>query len=213
MEQSGGTVNGNGGEVAVDRDLERLEVEKATLLAELEECRRRVSELSFRAFHDPLTQLPNRALFFDRLEHALAARRRDGRGLAVLFCDLDDFKLVNDELGHATGDRVLMAVAESLQRCVRPGDTAARLGGDEFAVLLEGGVTRKSAVAVARRMIESLGRPFHLGGVDVRVGACVGIALGASRDDDAHDLVHRADMAMYEAKRARAGSYALASNH
>ena len=164
--------------------------------------------LTHQAFHDSLTGLPNRALFFDRLEQALSrAERREGR-VAVLFLDLDNFKYVNDSLGHDAGDGLLVAVAGRLRGCVRPEDTVARLGGDEFAVLLEardaGETTR-----VARRIVEALREPFELGGREVFAGTSVGIALGEAGRERPDDLLRKADLALYEAKRGGKARYAL----
>ncbi|MEY2533685.1 MAG: hypothetical protein QOF29_1595 [bacterium] len=155
--------------------------------------------LAHQAFHDSLTGLANRDLFRDRLEHAMARARRDGSA-AVLFIDVDDFKNVNDTLGHAAGDRMLSLVAERLRGCVRPGDTAARLGGDEFGVLLEdigdAGVAERSAA----RVLAALERPVVLGDHDVAVRASIGIALTGAAVNEADHLLRNADIAMYAAK-------------
>jgi diguanylate cyclase (GGDEF)-like protein/PAS domain S-box-containing protein len=142
-------------------------------------------QLARQAFHDSLTELPNRALFLDRLGHALArARRGDGQA-AVLFVDLDDFKIVNDSLGHESGDRLLAQVAERLRSCVRPGDTVARLFGDEFAVLLESPTAGDEAQRVAARVLERLQTPFELGGREIFASASIGITdCGPVKDAD-----------------------------
>ena len=161
-------------------------------------------ELAHQAFHDSLTGLPNRALFQDRLGHSLARSGREGRYVAALFMDLDNFKVINDSLGHEVGDGLLVEVAGRLGACVRPGDTAARLGGDEFAVLLENIAGTDDAVAVADRIAEALSEPFGLGGRDVYVSASIGVALGGGSTEDApglDDLIRRADLAMYGAKK------------
>ena len=121
----------------------------------------REEQLRYQAFHDPLTGLANRLLFRDRLEHAAALRQREGRVLTVLFLDLDDFKLVNDRLGHAAGDALLVDVAERLRACLRQGDTVARLGGDEFAVLLEDGSEAQDRLAA--RIVDAMEVEFQLG--------------------------------------------------
>ena len=122
------------------------------------------SELAHQAFHDSLTELPNRALFADRLEHALERTNRRKAAVAVLFLDLDDFKPINDSFGHDAGDQLLMAVAQRIKACVRPEDTVARLGGDEFTVLLEDIADVRYAIAVAERIEESLAEPFQVEG-------------------------------------------------
>ena len=157
-------------------------------------------QLRHRAFHDPLTQLPNRALLLDRLQHALS---RDGRfddQIAVLFLDLDDFKLVNDRLGHGCGDELLVMVARRLRSCLRSVDTPARLGGDEFAVLLEGIRDIDQAAETATRIIEGLSAPFEVGGLPVPLATSVGVALGTAKTVSAEELLREADIAMYAAK-------------
>src|SRR3984893_7477764 len=124
--------------------------------------RAREQELSYQAFHDPLTGLANRALFRDRLEHALELARRSGQKLAVLFLDLDDFKVVNDDLGHDAGDRLLMVVAERIKSCVRPGDTTARFGGDELAVVLSEVNDIDDAIVVAERLVQAFRQPVSI---------------------------------------------------
>jgi diguanylate cyclase (GGDEF)-like protein/PAS domain S-box-containing protein len=156
-------------------------------------------QLTHQAFHDPLTGLANRALFRDRVQHALALNRRTQQPLAVLFLDLDGFKAINDSLGHLVGDKLLGAVSRRLQASVRPGDTVARLGGDEFAVLLEDLEGLHVAQQVAARFIDEMKSAFSLKGHEVFVGASVGIALSAE-SDDADELLRNADLAMYRAK-------------
>src|SRR5262249_26667157 len=125
-------------------------------------------ELRHQAFHDPLTGLANRSLFEGRMTHSLAIANRRGRGFAVLFLDLDDFKTINDSLGHARGDAMLRAVGQRIAAILRPTDTAARLGGDEFALLIEI-ATEAEAHTVARRILEALARPFAIDGRELRV--------------------------------------------
>lgn len=155
--------------------------------------------LAHAAAHDPLTGLPNRDLLADRLVHALAREARDQRGLALLFADLDDFKIVNDSFGHTVGDQVLVEVTRRLGRCVRDGDTVARLGGDEFTLVLEGIGDDRAASSVAERVARELRRPIVAGGADVRVTASVGIAV-ARPGEEPEELLRRADAAMYRAK-------------
>ena len=154
-------------------------------------------QLGHQAFHDILTGLPNRALLTERVEAAIAA---GGTSAALLFLDLDDFKTVNDTLGHSIGDEVLVEVARRVQRSVRPGDTAARLGGDEFAVLLEA-TDEKGTEVVAASLIEAMKKPFDLAGRETHIHASVGIAFACSAGS-ADELLRNADVAMYSAKAA-----------
>jgi diguanylate cyclase (GGDEF)-like protein/PAS domain S-box-containing protein len=153
------------------------------------------------AFHDALTGLRNRTLFIDRLARCLRrARHTDGPDFAVLFLDLDRFKVVNDSLGHLVGDQLLMAIARRLESCLRPSDTVARLGGDEFAILLDDIRDVTDATRVAERIHRELSQPFQLGGQEVFTTASIGIAVSASHYERADDLLRDADMAMYRAK-------------
>jgi len=158
--------------------------------------------LEHQALHDPLTGLPNRTLFVDRLGQALARtqRRRSGSGVAVLFMDLDGFKAVNDSLGHNAGDRLLVAVAERLKGCFRPEDTLARFAGDEFIVLLEEVNGADDALRVAQRIIEEFQGPFALEGREIFVRFSIGVALGEAHTKDPEGLLRDADIAMYRAK-------------
>jgi diguanylate cyclase (GGDEF)-like protein/PAS domain S-box-containing protein len=164
-------------------------------------------DLKHQAFHDGLTGLANRALFVDRVGHALDRSDRLAAPIAVVFLDLDDFKTVNDSLGHPAGDRLLVGVAERLELLVRPGDTVARLGGDEFALLLEYGEMPDAARAVALRLADVLSRPFLIGADEVTVQASVGIAIGEPRRQSADELLMHADLAMYMAKRNGKGTF------
>ena len=169
------------------------------------------AQLARRAFHDPLTDLPNRALFMDRLGQGLTRMMRQGGGLAVLFLDLDRFKIVNDSLGHDAGDRLLVAVAARLLGRLRPGDTASRLGGDEFTVLLEDLGAVGDAVAVAEDLLAALANPVFLDDRAIHVTASVGIAFSDDDEGEATELVRRADVAMYRAKRRGRGRFAIYS--
>jgi diguanylate cyclase (GGDEF)-like protein len=159
--------------------------------------------LRHQALHDDLTDLPNRALLYDRMEDALTAAERNGEPAALLLIDLDRFKEVNDTLGHDSGDRLLEEVAVRLREVVRRGDTLARLGGDEFAVLLRGIPHRGLAAELAGRLQDALARPFTLNGVVAALDASIGIAHCPEHGTDVHTLVQRADVAMYDAKRSR----------
>jgi diguanylate cyclase (GGDEF)-like protein/PAS domain S-box-containing protein len=176
--------------------------------------RRTLEAVTHQAFHDPLTDLANRALFTDRVASALA--RRDDAStatVAVLLLDLDDFKTVNDSLGHAAGDELLVAVAARLRACVRPGDTLARLAGDEFAILLDELDDDGSAVAVAKRVAKRLEAPFEIEAMEIAVRASIGISLGQSPDARPDDLMRDADVAMYEAKAQGKGGYRVFEPH
>jgi diguanylate cyclase (GGDEF)-like protein len=151
------------------------------------------------ALHDPLTKLPNRSLLLDRLGLALSRAGRLGSLVAVLFLDLDGFKAVNDSLGHAAGDELLIQVAERVRGCIRPADTVARLGGDEFGILLEDVSDATGAHAVADRILDTVRAPMTIQGKELVTGASIGVVLGAS-DEGAGDLLRKADLAMYVAK-------------
>lgn len=163
-------------------------------------------QLRHQAFHDPLTGLANRALFSEHLEQAVRRRGRTGRGLALLFVDLDSFKAVNDLHGHANGDELLNQVGARLHATCRDADAIARLGGDEFAVLFEA-LALGSDAAAAERLIESFAKPFPVQGVDVFVTASIGVALDDSGTESGEDLLRNADLAMYAAKTKNKGSY------
>jgi diguanylate cyclase (GGDEF)-like protein len=165
--------------------------------------------LEHQSLHDPLTALPNRRLFAEHLRAALARADRRREPVFVLYLDLDDFKVVNDSLGHQTGDRLLLAVCERLRTCLRPGDTAARMGGDEFTVLLADVTRPEDAIRVADRLARKLKAPFRLGSHEVVVNASVGIASRLNGQDTAEDLLRRADVAMYDAKKRGKGQYRL----
>jgi diguanylate cyclase (GGDEF)-like protein/PAS domain S-box-containing protein len=171
------------------------------VISDITDLKRSEERLIHNAFHDSLTDLPNRALFFDRLPHAVdRTRRRSDYEFAVLFLDLDRFKVVNDSLGHRTGDQLLVGIARRLESCLRPGDTVARLGGDEFTVLLEDIAGASDATRIADRIQQALKVPFRLGGTEAYSSASIGIALSTTGYDDPEDLLRDADLAMYRAK-------------
>ena len=202
--------------VRVDGQRRRMEATFANLLGgdavdgvvatfrDVTEQRDLERKLSHRAFHDELTGLANRALFLDRMDHALRVARSDADPVVVLFVDLDDFKSVNDALGHGVGDQLLRTIADRIKATSGSGDTPARLGGDEFALLLEdrGGVDR--ALDVAERLLDGLREPVRLAGYDLAVLASVGVAVAAPGMTTS-SLLRDADIAMYEAKRAGKG--------
>lgn len=187
------------------QDVEVLEVVAALASTALrnirlvDDIRRSEEQLAHQTFHDPLTGLANRSLFLDRVGHALARSARQAAPLAVLFIDLDDFKKVNDSLGHPSGDRLLEVAAERLTVCVRGSDTVARLGGDEFAILVEDAHSPSEVLAIANRVAAALSSPFHISGSDLFVTASIGVAP-ADIGNTADELLRNADVAMYFAK-------------
>lgn len=169
------------------------------LLQDITEEKRLRDELERLAFHDPLTDLANRRLLVDRISNHLDRGRRTGRFGGVLFADLDDFKVLNDSLGHHAGDHVLRTVASRITADVRPGDTVCRLGGDEFAVLLEEVTDLEEALAISARLSERVARPIEVAGRTIVPRMSVGVVL-LSGDHDADRALHEADLAMYRAK-------------
>jgi diguanylate cyclase (GGDEF)-like protein/PAS domain S-box-containing protein len=159
-------------------------------------------QLQHQAFYDPLTDLPNRALFLDRLQHLFQRSRRSlgSPQFAVLYLDLDRFKTINDSLGHQVGDELLIATARRLERCLRPGDTLARLGGDEFTVLLDDVRSEADATGVAERIHQEVAAPLQMQGVEVYTSVSVGIALSTAGYQSPEDMLRDADTAMYRAK-------------
>lgn len=178
---------------------------------EIVERKKAEEKLLHDAFHDSLTGLPNRALFTDRLQHAITtSRRRAGTPYyAVLFCDIDRFKIVNDSLGHPIGDQLLLIVGRKLIDCVRPGDTVARLGGDEFAILVEDIGDLAHAVDVAERVKRILSIPLNIKGNQIFTSLSIGIAIGAERYERPEQALRDADIAMYEAKDRGNASYEI----
>ena len=214
------TVRSNGQQPAHDhwwvrREEDRVEVEVrcsdfrgertvgglVVTLRDVTEQRRLEHELTQRAFHDSLTGLPNRTLLLERIQRALLRGRRESKLTCLLFIDLDDFKMVNDTMGHAAGDHLLIAVAERLSKALRRTDTAARLGGDEFAVLMEDAKEPLDAELLAAQVIQTLARPFDLPEESVTVTASVGVAT-AKDSTDGDELLTHADLALYAAKAA-----------
>ena len=178
------------------------------IIRDISEKKRIERQLLHDAFHDKLTGLPNRALALNRISHALSRRDDHPRfRCAVMFVDLDRFKMVNDTMGHAAGDSLLIEVAERLQNVMRPADTIARLGGDEFVVVLENVVDMRNAIHVAERVLEALKPEINLKGSPVQANASLGIALSQDDTDDAEELLRRADIAMYRAKEKGRGRY------
>ncbi len=176
---------------------------------EINEFPRRLDQLIREAFRDALTGLPNRALFMDRLAHALTRAEHGGANLAVLFLDLDRFKILNETLGHEVGDRLLLEVGHRITSCLRPEDTVARLGGDEFALLLEDTADLTAATAMAERVSAEIQRPFIVDGRDVLISASIGIALTGGGSMQPEEVLHNADLAMYQAKAEGRARYEL----
>jgi diguanylate cyclase (GGDEF)-like protein len=167
-----------------------------------------VDQMRHLAYHDALTGLPNRSLFFEHLVRAVANANRTGASLAVLYLDLDRFKLVNDSLGHNMGDQLLEAVAQRLRNSLRTADLAARLGGDEFAVLAEN-TSAEGATVLAERICNALGDPFRIGGHDLAVAASIGVVVDEAGHTDADSMLRNADLAMYRAKLDGVGQHAV----
>lgn len=175
--------------------------------ADADDCNRSLGAVSRAAEHDALTELPNRVLFRDRLEQAIAQAHRHGTRLAVLFVDLNQFKQINDTLGHAIGDQVLQRTAHSLAACIRDSDTVSRHGGDEFLVLLTDVKLAVDAVTIADNIAAALGAPSRIGHNVLRLSASIGISVYPDDGDEADVLIDRADAAMYLAKRHGVGRF------
>lgn len=164
----------------------------------------RQTELEYRALHDSLTSLPNRTLLLDRIEHTIHTAKRDSNNLSLLIIDLDDFKEVNDTLGHLAGDNLLIAVGLRIKGILRDVDTVARIGGDEFSILLPN-TTEEHAISTSKKIIDSLKGSIHIDDVDISVSASIGIAVYPNHGKDVHTLLRHADIAMYVAKRHKLG--------
>jgi diguanylate cyclase (GGDEF)-like protein len=190
--------------------------EMQDLVDAFDEMRRQVRQrqryLDHVAHHDALTQLPNRILFRDRLEHALAISLRGETQVGLMFLDLDQFKQVNDSLGHLVGDELLQTVAERLTALVRSSDTVARLGGDEFAILVEGINNRDDMSVLANKILRTIEKPMTLANKELRISVSVGIATAPHDDVSAEFLIRDADTAMYEAKRQGRAAYCFFSD-
>jgi diguanylate cyclase (GGDEF)-like protein len=191
--------------VVYDRDGEAYRY--VSVFSDITEARRKDEALRHFAYHDPLTGLPNRLLFEDRLNKTTALAAREDRRLAVMLVDLDHFKPINDTLGHQAGDVVLQAVGRRLVSCIRRTDTAARLGGDEFVVILDNPTSTTAVGHVAENIVNSLSRPIPLEGTTVMIGASVGVSLYPFHGTTGEALLRSADSAMYAAKAAGKGCY------
>jgi diguanylate cyclase (GGDEF)-like protein/PAS domain S-box-containing protein len=191
--------------VQAHRDDHGTLIRMATIAHDISDLKAAQNRLQYAALHDVLTGLPNRAMFREISEPALARATRADESLAVLFLDLDGFKLINDELGHDAGDRLLIQVAQRLRDMVRLGDTLARLGGDEFIVLCQQPHSEAQMLELADRLIGVLSEPFLLGDDEVTIGASVGISYGIHVNGTIDDMIRDADLALYQAKRAGRG--------
>ncbi len=168
--------------------------------------------INFQAYHDLLTRLPNRSLFKDRLSVAITQSQRNNTKLAVMFIDLDRFKIINDSLGHTAGDRLLQAVSLRLQGCIRKGDTLSRFGGDEFTLLLPDVKNSKAATQIADKILSDIKKPFQLGKHEVYIGASIGIAIYPNCGDSMDELIKNADIAMYRVKKTGKDGHQLFTN-
>ena len=186
--------------VSLVRDLEGNPLYFVCQMEDITERRASGAALAHQAIHDPLTGLPNRTLFVERLERELARAAVNHERVAVLFLDLDRFKVVNDSLGHSAGDRLLVAIADRLSGAMRPSDIVARFGGDEFTVLCPNVPTEETAEMIAERLIQATSRPVILVEGEVFVTASVGIALSGGENNTPETLLRNADAAMYRAK-------------
>ena len=187
--------------VPVEISLGPVGEDTVAVVRDVTERRRMEAALEHRALHDPMTDLANRSLFFDRLRQALHAARRDGSQVALVMLDVDGFKAINDRLGHATGDAVLKEVASRLRLGLRATDSAARLGGDEFAWILPRVTSRRSVDAMVRKRLAVAQEPVSLDGQTIDVGLSAGVAMYPEDGQDPDALLRRADRAMYAVKR------------
>jgi len=193
----------NGERFALDIELSEIYASGRMIfiasLYDLTEQKRREDQLSHLAYHDPLTGLPNRLLFMDRLAQTIARAHRNNELTAILFIDLDRFKQVNDSLGHAIGDLLLQNVATRLMHCLREGDTIARLGGDEFAMIIDANDINNCAI-IAKKILSSLSKEFYLNGHSIKISGSIGASLYPNDSSDINALLNYADIGMYRAK-------------
>ncbi|MCJ7624125.1 MAG: GGDEF domain-containing protein, partial [Anaerolineaceae bacterium] len=182
-----------------------------TTLRDITERKLAEKQLQYLATHDSLTNLPNRALFYDRLNHALAQGRRYKNLFSILYLDLDGFKIVNDRYGHDVGDDLLQLVSMRFNSAIRESDTVARLGGDEFTFIIENILDLRDAEQVAKKILESLKIPFHVANFEIFISASIGISVYPQHGEDADKLVKKADLAMYAAKQSDDVKYLFCS--
>jgi len=188
----------------------RFAIERHRIMADLEQTREKERRL---AYFDVLTNLPNRQLFYDRLDRALSHANRYEEKIALMFIDLDRFKPVNDTMGHNTGDMLLKTVAKRLKDCLRKSDTVARIGGDEFTCILPHIESKKDVTVVARKIKKALATPFDLNGFNVAISGSIGISIFPEDTLDMHNLIKKADMAMYHAKQLGRDNFQFFSSH
>jgi len=198
-------------EATIEARTRELEERNGDLQQEIAEWQRREHELRYTANHDALTDIPNRLLFNDRLQAAFNQARRHHRIFALLQVDLDRFKEVNDSLGHAAGDQLLVEAARRLCSCVRESDTVARMGGDEFSIILTEMRADNEAEVIARRTVAILSEPFYLDAGTANISGCVGIALYPQHAQDSEQLQRNADVALYAAKAGGRNTYRIYS--
>jgi diguanylate cyclase (GGDEF)-like protein/PAS domain S-box-containing protein len=194
--------------VSLARSAQGQEILEATLI-DITDRKSAEEQIRYQAYHDTLTDLPNRALFKERLSLAVAHAQRRGRQVAVLFLDLDRFKLINDTLGHTVGDHLLQGIGERLKSCVRPEDSVARVGGDEFTILLMDLRRPADAMVVARKILDVIARPIIVDGHELYVTSSIGISMSPADGEDAETLLKNADNALYRAKDAGKNNFQL----
>ncbi|MEM9002760.1 MAG: EAL domain-containing protein [Cyanobacteria bacterium P01_F01_bin.86] len=198
----------NRSQLVIPNDSASMRIEG--IISDISDRKRAEQRLMHDALHDALTQLPNRTLFSERIEHSLQRQKRNSNyQFAVLFIDLDRFKIVNDSLGHSAGDRLLIEVADRLLTCIRPADTIARLGGDEFTILLDEITDTADVIGCVERIQAELDLPINLAGNTVFTGASIGVVIATTAYNAASDLLRDADIAMYRAKETRKSGYEL----
>ena len=202
----------DGSSVWVLKNLTRSGDRIHSTVVDISDRKRAEEQIEFHAYHDVLTNLPNRKLFMDRLSQALTRCRRYGKSLAVMFVDLDHFKSINDTLGHTAGDELLLEMSRRLRQCIRDDDTVARLGGDEFTIILSELRHPEDAANVAEKILESIERPLTIADTPIEVSASIGIALYPVDGQDAEALLRNADSAMYRAKEAGRNTYQLCTD-
>jgi diguanylate cyclase (GGDEF)-like protein/PAS domain S-box-containing protein len=183
-----------------------------TTVVDISDRKRAEEQIEFHAYHDPLTKLPNRKLFTDRLTQSLSRARRSGKSVAVMFVDLDHFKSINDTLGHEAGDELLCQMAARLAGSIREDDTVARIGGDEFTIILAELRHPEDAVNVAEKVIKAVQQPLMIAGTSIEISASIGIALFPDDGADAESLLRNADSAMYRAKESGRNTYQLCTD-